>query len=145
VPPVMSAASVFLLVVGTGRSTLLRSGSEAAMVPAEDGCGVASGGGSAVRSAIPGAAAGISGAGTRVPRAEGRRSCSVLSASTWQERSSISCRSAVLGGGLTLASASWGATSQMRSAQRAAASELHSCWPVRMACMLEGCRLDQMV
>jgi hypothetical protein len=54
VPPVVSAASVCLLVVGAGRRTLLRSCSEAAMVPTEDGCGVASGGVSAVWSAIPG-------------------------------------------------------------------------------------------
>jgi hypothetical protein len=59
-------------VVGAGRSIFLRSGSEAATVPAESGCGVAPGGGPAVRSAIPGARAGIYGAGTRVPGAEGR-------------------------------------------------------------------------
>jgi hypothetical protein len=70
VPPVMSAASVSLLVVGTGWSTLLRSCPEASMVPAEGGCDVASGGRSAVCSAIPGA--GISGARTRVPGAERR-------------------------------------------------------------------------
>jgi hypothetical protein len=45
----------------------LRSGPEAAMLPAEGGCGVALEGGSAVWSAIPGAGAGISSAGTRVP------------------------------------------------------------------------------
>jgi hypothetical protein len=71
VPPVMSAASVSLLVVGVGRSTLLRCDSEAAMVPAEGGCGVASGKGSAVRSAIPGAGARIYDAGARVPGGEG--------------------------------------------------------------------------
>jgi hypothetical protein len=68
VPPVMSAASISLLVVGAGRSTLMRPGSEAAMVPTE-GCGVSSRGGSAVRSVIPGAGPWISGAGTRVPEA----------------------------------------------------------------------------
>jgi hypothetical protein len=133
-PPVMSAASVSLLMVGAGWHTLLRSGPEAAMVPAEGGCGVGSGGGSAVWSAIPGAGAGISGAGTRIPGAEGRipeAGAEVvqlgLSAATWRERSSISCRSVVLlGGGPTLASAGWGATSKMRSSQRAAASKLHS-------------------
>jgi hypothetical protein len=62
----MSAASVSLLVVGAGWSTILRSCPETAMVPAGGGCGVASGGGSAVWSAIPGAGARISGAGTRV-------------------------------------------------------------------------------
>jgi hypothetical protein len=41
------------------------------MVPADGGCGVASGGGSAVWSAIPGAGVRIPGAGTRVPGAEG--------------------------------------------------------------------------
>jgi hypothetical protein len=50
----------------------LRSGSEAAMVPAEGGCGVASGGGSAIRATVPGAGAVISGAGARVPGAERR-------------------------------------------------------------------------
>jgi hypothetical protein len=61
-----------LLAVGAGLGTLLRSGSEAAMVPAEGGCGVASGRGSAVWSAIPGAGVWIPGAGTRVPGAVGR-------------------------------------------------------------------------
>jgi hypothetical protein len=56
-----------------------------------------------------------------------RRACSVLSAATWRERLSISCRSVMLGGGPTLASAGWDAISEMRSAQRAAASKLHSC------------------
>jgi hypothetical protein len=72
VPPVVSAASVSLLVVGAGWRTLLRFCPEAAMVPAEGGCGVASGGGSAVWSAIPGARVRIPGAGTRIPGAEGR-------------------------------------------------------------------------
>jgi hypothetical protein len=69
---VISAVSVSLLVVGAGWRTLLRSCHEAVMVPAEGGCGVASGGGSAVWLAFPGAGAGISGAGTRVPGAEER-------------------------------------------------------------------------
>jgi hypothetical protein len=68
----MSVASVSLLVVGAGWSTLLLSCPEAAMVPAEGGCGVASGRGSAVWSAISGAGAGIFGAGTSVSGAEGR-------------------------------------------------------------------------
>jgi hypothetical protein len=72
VPRVVSAASVFLLVVGAGWRALLRSCPEAAMVPAEGGCGVASGEGSAVWWAIPGAGVPIPGAGTRVPGAEGR-------------------------------------------------------------------------
>jgi hypothetical protein len=59
-------------VVGTGRRTLLRSCPEAAMIPAEGGCGVASGGVSAVWSAIPGPGVRIPGAGTRVPGPEGR-------------------------------------------------------------------------
>jgi hypothetical protein len=42
VPPLMSVAFVSLLAVGAGRGTLLRSGSEAAMVPAEDGCSIIS-------------------------------------------------------------------------------------------------------
>jgi hypothetical protein len=69
---VVSAASVVLLVVGAGGRTLLRSCPEAAMVPAEGGCGVASGGGSAVWSAIPGAGVWMPGAGSRVPGAVGR-------------------------------------------------------------------------
>jgi hypothetical protein len=72
VPPVMSVASVSLLVVGAGWSTLLRSCPEAAMVPAEGGCCVALGRECAVCSAIPVAAAGNSSAGPRVPGAEGR-------------------------------------------------------------------------
>jgi hypothetical protein len=50
----------------------LRSGPEAAKIPAEGGCGVALGGRSAVRSAIHVAVAGTSGAGTRVPGAAGK-------------------------------------------------------------------------
>jgi hypothetical protein len=65
----MFAASVSLLVVGAGWRTLLRTCPEAVMVPAEGGSGVASRGGSAVWSAIPGAGAGISGAEGRVPEA----------------------------------------------------------------------------
>jgi hypothetical protein len=53
VPPVMSAASVFLLSVGAGRSTPMRSGSEAVMVPAEGWCSDISGGESAGRTAVP--------------------------------------------------------------------------------------------
>jgi hypothetical protein len=55
-----------------------------------------------------------------------RRSCSALSVVTWRERSSISYRSSVLlGSKPRLASADWGATSEMPSAQRAVASKLH--------------------
>jgi hypothetical protein len=54
VPLVLSIASISLLVVGAGRGTLLLSGSEAAMVRAEGGCRVASGG----VSAVPGAGQG---------------------------------------------------------------------------------------
>jgi hypothetical protein len=61
-----------LLAVLAGRGTLLRSVSEAALVPAEGGYGVATGGGSSVWSAIPGAGVRIPGAGTRVAGAEGR-------------------------------------------------------------------------
>jgi hypothetical protein len=68
----MSAVLVSLLAAGAGRSTLLRSGFEAAIVPAEGGCSVISGGRSAAWMAVPGAGAGIPGAGARVPRAEGR-------------------------------------------------------------------------
>jgi hypothetical protein len=66
----MSAESVSLLVLGAGWNTLLYSCPEAAMIAAECGCGVASGGESAVWTAIPGA--GIFGGGTRVPGVEGR-------------------------------------------------------------------------
>jgi hypothetical protein len=65
----MSAAFVSLLAVGTGQSTLLRSGSKAAMVPAEGGCSVISGRGSAACTAVPGAGAGIPGDEARVPEA----------------------------------------------------------------------------
>jgi hypothetical protein len=41
----------------------MRRGSETAVVPAECGCCVVSGGGSAVLAAVPGGRAGISGAG----------------------------------------------------------------------------------
>jgi hypothetical protein len=47
VPPLMSAALFSLLALVAGRSTLLCSGSKAAMILAEDGCSVFSGGGSA--------------------------------------------------------------------------------------------------
>jgi hypothetical protein len=46
--PLMSTALVSLLAVGAGLSTLLRPGSVAAMVPAEGGWTIISGGGSAV-------------------------------------------------------------------------------------------------
>jgi hypothetical protein len=55
------------------------------------------------------------------------RSRSALNDATCQVRSSISCLSeALLGIGETLVTAGWGATSEMRSAQRAATSKLHS-------------------
>jgi hypothetical protein len=135
VPPVMSAASVSLLVVGAGWSTLLRSCPETAMVPAEGGCGVASGGGSAVWSAIPGAGARIRGAGTRVLGAEGRvpeaGSEAVLLGAECHHLAGVVLelvqKCGVDGGGPTLPSAGWGATFEMRSVQQAAASKLHSC------------------
>jgi hypothetical protein len=68
----MSAALVSLLTAGAGQSTLLRSGSEVTIVPAEAGCSVISGGRSATRTAFPGAGAGISGFGAMVPGAETR-------------------------------------------------------------------------
>jgi hypothetical protein len=56
-----------------------------------------------------------------------RRSRSVLSDATRSVRSSVSCLSeALLGFGETLATAGWGVTSEMRYAQRAATSKLHS-------------------
>jgi hypothetical protein len=70
-PPVMSAALVSLLAVGAGRSTPLRSGSESATVPAEDGC-VISGGGSSTRTAVLEAWAGVPGTGELVSGAEAR-------------------------------------------------------------------------
>jgi hypothetical protein len=69
------------------------------MVPAEVGSGVAYGGGSSIRSAIPGAWWGsllLEQGSLKLLR---RWSCSALSAASWRERSSISCRSAVLFGG----------------------------------------------
>jgi hypothetical protein len=99
-----------LLEVGAGSGTLLHSGPEAAMVPAERGCGVSSGGGSVVRLPIPGGGRGsLALERGSLELREGsfelrewslklvrRRTCSVLSAATWRERSSISCRSVVL-------------------------------------------------
>jgi hypothetical protein len=136
VPSVVSAAYVSLLAVDAGWCTLLRSCPEAAMVPAEDECGVASGGGSTVWSAIPGAGDRIPGAGIWVPGAEGR----VSEAGTETVPLGTECRhlprevvvllqkcGVVGGGGPTLASAGWGATSEMRSSKRSAASKLHSC------------------
>jgi hypothetical protein len=79
VPPVMSAVLVSLLVVGARWCTLLRCSSETAVVPAEGGCCVVSGGGSTVLAAVPGcragissAGAGVSGTGVGVSVAEGR-------------------------------------------------------------------------
>jgi hypothetical protein len=125
------------------------------MVPAEGGCGVSSGGGSDVWSAIPGAGVRIPGAGKSVPGAEGRGpeagAETVLLGSEYRHlaREVIDllrkCGVVGGGGGPTLASAGWVATSEMRSAQRAAASKLRSCWPARMFCMFWGSRLDQMV
>lgn len=101
----MAAALISVLAVGTGLNTLLRLGSVAAMVPAESGCSMILGGGSIARAAVPGNGARISGAGAR-------RICSVLSADTFQERSSIPCRSAELSGsGIKHASAGWDSAS----------------------------------
>jgi hypothetical protein len=66
VPSVMSVALVSLLVVGAGWCTLLCSGSETAVVSAEGGCYVISGGGSAVLVAVPVARVGISSAGAGI-------------------------------------------------------------------------------
>jgi hypothetical protein len=65
VPPLKSAALVFLLAVGAGLSILLRLGSKVSMVPAEAGCSAISGGGSAARAAVPGAEARIPDAGAK--------------------------------------------------------------------------------
>jgi hypothetical protein len=124
-----------LLAVGAGRGTLLRLGPEAAMVPAEGGCGVALGGGSAARSAIPGARVGISGAGTRVPGAEGR----VPEAGAKAVLLGAECRHlagevldflqkcGVIMGWTNASERRLGATFEMQSAERAAAFKLHSC------------------
>jgi hypothetical protein len=69
VPLLMSATLVSLLTVDAGRSTVFRSGFEAAMIPAEGECSVIPGGGCATRTAIPGAGVGIPGAEARVPEA----------------------------------------------------------------------------
>jgi hypothetical protein len=72
--------------------------------------------------------------------------CSALSSATWQERSSIRCRSVVLSvHGVAIAGLSWGATSEIQLAQWAVASNPPSGWPVRMACMLRFSWLDQML
>jgi hypothetical protein len=58
----------------------------------------------------------------------------VVSDATWREGSSISCRSTVSsGGGIMLAGAGWGATSELRSTQRAAELKLSSGWKARIA------------
>jgi hypothetical protein len=97
---VMSAASVSLLVVGAGRSAILRSRFEATIIPAHGGrCCLRR---SAVRAAVPGTEAGISvgvgvpGVDSRVPEAGAEQLCLALSAFTWRERSSICCISVVL-------------------------------------------------
>ena len=51
-PPVVSAVLVSLLAVGAGWSTVLCPSAEAVVVPAETGCGVALGGGSAAGPAV---------------------------------------------------------------------------------------------
>jgi hypothetical protein len=84
---------------------------------------------------LPGVGAKVPGTEVRVPAAGAKRSCSALRAATWQERSSIPCRNAVL------VSAGW----EVRSAQWAAASELPSGWQTRMASMLGGSQLDHIV
>jgi hypothetical protein len=61
-PALVSTALVSPLAVGTGLSILLRPGSVAAMVPAEGGCSIISGGGSTARAAVPGAGAWVPGA-----------------------------------------------------------------------------------
>jgi hypothetical protein len=99
------------------------------MVPAGGGC-VISGGGSAGRTAIPEAEAGILGAGSWVSGAEARvpeagakaallgTECSHLAGEVLDPLQ----KCGVVRGGPTLASAGCGATSGMRSALRAAAS-----------------------
>ena len=67
----MSAASVSLLVVGAGRSTILRLSAEAAMVPAGTGCGVATEGGYAARPVAVEGGTGIIGSGTSVSQVGG--------------------------------------------------------------------------
>jgi hypothetical protein len=116
VPSFIFAALISLLAVGAERSTVLRPGSVAAMIPAAGGCSVISGG-----DLLP---------GRRFLELERGRACSALNDPTWRERSSIRYRSAVLsGGGTTLARADWCAASETRSAQRAAASKLPLGWP----------------
>jgi hypothetical protein len=88
---------------GAGRSTVLRSGSEAAMVPAKGGCVVTSGGDLLFGRRFLGprweslvleqGTLELRGGPLKLVR---RRSCSALSAATWRERPLISCRSAVM-------------------------------------------------
>jgi hypothetical protein len=71
---------------------------------------------------------------------------SVLSASTCRRRSSTSCRRAVFSGShVTLLSDGWGAASMMRSTQRPAVSKSTSGCPARIALILEGSQLAQML
>jgi hypothetical protein len=72
VQPLISAALVSLLAVGTGWSKLLRSGSAAAIVPAVGGWSIISGGGSVAQTAVPGVRAGIPRFRARFPGAEPR-------------------------------------------------------------------------
>jgi hypothetical protein len=105
------------------------------------GCCVVLVGGSAVLVAVSGGRVEFSGAnvkilgtGVEVSGAEGwsvklcrRCSRSALSDATCRMRSSISSlNEALLGVGEMLATAGWGATSEMQSSQRAAMSKLHS-------------------
>jgi hypothetical protein len=71
-PPLVSAALVSMLGVGAGRSTDFRSGFEVAMIPAEGGCSVISGGRCAARTAVPGTGVVIPGADARVPEADAK-------------------------------------------------------------------------
>jgi hypothetical protein len=78
----------------------------------------------------PGVGGRIPGAEARIPEADVK--AALLSSLAGEVLDPLQTRGAV-GGGPTLASADSGATSKMRSAQRAAASKLPSNWLTRMA------------
>jgi hypothetical protein len=153
VPPVMSAALVSLLVVVAGRRALLRFVPEVAVVPAEGVFSVVSGGGSAALAAVPRARTGISGVTVEISLVGGKvPETFAVAVFLGAERRHLTgelryllLNFSCVGVGATLASVGRGATSEMRSAQRAAASKLQFSLQARCACMLGGSLLAQMV
>jgi hypothetical protein len=144
VPPLMSAALASLLAVGAGRSILLRSGSEAVMVTAEGACSIISEGGSATRTAVSGAGAGIPGAGAKVPGAqvrvlEGGAKAVLLGGECCHLAGEVLDplqKCGVVRGWTNATERQLRCDLGTRSAQRAAAFKLALCRPARMTCTL---------